>query len=94
MLFSKPMPARDWRRHSVDYLLHVLLGLAAALSLGLDTWAVYGVLGTAIFLTYQVVEFLRRGDTPARDIFDFALGWGAGLGCTLLLHFWEVYRYA
>ena len=67
------MPPRDWKKHWHSYLGHALLGVLSAVMI-LDGWEVSGTVITACYLTYQYVEFLRRGDTPARDIADFILG--------------------
>ena len=50
-------------------------------------WPVLGYPILACYLVYQWLEFLRRGDTPARDVMVFMVGlvpvlaggWGWGL---------------
>lgn len=74
---SRPLPPRDWRGHGVHYALHALMG--AALGFGLLGVPTVSLTGTALFLAYQTLEFCRRGDTPARDVKDFSLGWTAGV---------------
>ena len=78
--------ARNWEEHWVGYLTHWATGFIAATGmLTIPVWQHEPVLFvpflTLSFLvaTRQTVEFLRRGDTPGRDIGDHIRGVGAGL---------------
>ena len=73
MFSNKPLPPRDWPAHWKTYIGHGLLGALVALMM-LSAWPVSGCAILACYLVYQTVEFLRRGDTPARDVADFMVG--------------------
>ena len=74
----RPIPPRQWR-YAPHYLCHAAVGALVALGILTapevhDPVAVYAVFAGSSFLIYQCIEFLRRGDTPARDIADFMVG--------------------
>ena len=71
------IPPRNWKRWGLAYASHWLVGaVLGVLIAGLAP--VVGCAGLAIILVYQWVEFLRRGDTPARDILDYGVGFAVG----------------
>ena len=83
---NKPLPPWDWKHHWYNHLGHALLGILVA-GIVCSGWAVAGCAILTCYLVYQWLEFLRRGDTPARDVKVFmvglvpvlAAGWGWGL---------------
>ena len=71
--WQQRIPARDWGRWWLAYAAHGGTG-ALAMLLILSGQPVAGCLVTLAVLTRQTVEFLRRNDTPARDIGDHITG--------------------
>ena len=57
------LPPRNWRRYWWAYLLHGLSGGLAAIGiLKGGVWRTFALVGLAVELFYQLVEFMRRGD--------------------------------
>ena len=82
---NKPLPPRK-ARYIPSYIGHGLIGVFAFIGIlfgGL--WRVVAVVGLALYLTYQTVEFLRRGDTPARDVGDTGAGYVAAIAVWLAI---------
>ena len=89
---GEPVKARDWEKHWVGYLTHWATGFIAATGmLTIPVWQAESVLVTpflALSLLVgirQSVEFLRRGDTPGRDIGDHIRGFGVGIATGVVL---------
>lgn len=89
--WSNPVPPRDWRSYGLCYAVHFLTGMIAGAGVG---YAIGGVVAhqspylLAPALTQllafrtdwrQTVEFLRRFDTPGRDMGDSIAGYCFGL---------------
>ena len=83
---SNLIPPRDWRRYWWAYLLHGLSGGLAAVGILMGgVWRTFALVGLAVEMFYQLVEFLRRGDTPARDVKDVKLGYYFTIGAIILI---------
>ena len=68
----------------INWPAHVIFGAisGAGIMLGeefLGMWEPFGIL-LALFVTYQIVEYWRRNDTPGRDIGHAILGVVIGFG--------------
>ena len=83
------LPERDWGKWGVAYLAHGATGAVA--SAGSIISIVEGPF--LLFLPFlflsglvcwrQYVEYLRRNDTPGRDLGDHIVGYGIGIGIGL-----------
>lgn len=62
----------DIRWNWTGEIHHIVGGICAILLLIRPS---LGYTGTALFLVYEVVEWLRIGDTPDRDILEFCIGY-------------------
>ena len=51
-------------------------------------WRTFALVGLAVEMFYQLVEFLRRGDTPARDVKDVKLGYYGVVATFVLICWW------
>ena len=83
---QKPVPPRNWRKWGYAYLAHATTGAISGAGVG---WAIgaseplyFGALAVIVLsFTRQTVEYLRRGDTPGRDMGDSLTGFVcAGVG--------------
>ena len=83
-----PVPPVNWRRWWPAYLGHALEGAlaAAAMIAGPALWPAFakylfgaGALLLAGSITAQCLGFLRKNDTPSRDVHHVLLGYCAGL---------------
>lgn len=81
---GKNVPPRD-RKHAVPYMVHrgtgafASLGMAIAPSWGEWHLVVPFAMIPVIVCSRQAIEFLRRGDTPGRDLEDHLTGFCVGL---------------
>lgn len=85
-----PVPPRDWSRWWWAYAAHWCTGFVAACGM-LVAPVLAGHLAIVPFAMLpvlvsvrQIVEFLRRWDTPGRDLGDHLTGFVAGLFVGLL----------
>ena len=75
------IPPRNWRKYGYGYVGHGLMGAVVAFGIYLGgVFRVLAIVGIAIQLVYQWLEFLRRGDTPGRDTGDIFAGYLVGAG--------------
>ena len=79
------VPARNWVKWGYAYAAHAFTGLISGGGIGLamatgdPVWAL-SYLVTVTVMVRQTVEYLRRHDTPGRDIGDHLIGLVAGIG--------------
>lgn len=87
------LPPRSWRRHWSGYLGHGLIGVAVALGIFLGgVWLVLAITGLVIQLTYQGLSFLRKRDTPGRDVGDVFAGYLIAIIVIVGLILWRSFR--
>ena len=92
--YRKALPPGEWK-HICGYVSHFATGFIAAAGMIIaPAWegeavlvVPFGLL-TAAVLTRQTVEFMRRGDTPGRDLHHHIMGFVAGLGTGLAALAW------
>lgn len=82
---ARPVPPRDWARWWWAYLLHALTGFVASTGM-LVAPAYFGdpsivpfAMLPVLVAARQTIEFLRRWDTPGRDMGDHLTGFVIGL---------------
>ena len=84
------LPGRDWERWGVAYIAHALTGFISSCGtiIAIDQLEIALVIPfvalSALVCWRQYVEFLRRNDTPGRDLGDHIVGYGIGIGVGLL----------
>ena len=79
-----PVPPRNWRRWGFAYFAHAATGAIAGAGVGFAVGAGYWPATLTHLLAIrsdwrQYVEFLRREDTPGRDMGDSIAGYCCGL---------------
>ena len=79
------MPPEDWREHGVSYVAYMATGVIAAAGMLIApvelhqlAWMPFALLTLMVWVR-QTVEFLRRNDTPGRDLQHHMMGYVAGL---------------
>ena len=89
---GKKLEARDWEKHALPYIVHFMTGLIASTGMMLVTvWQgkpelVVPFFGLSLLvISRQTVEFLRRGDTPGRDLGDHIRGFAIGLVLSVIV---------
>lgn len=84
------IPPRDWRRWWYGYIGHFLLGVLTAVMLITD-WTMTGLGFLLAYVAYQGFSYLRKKDTPGRDVGDFMAGLiPAAVAGWLYLEAWPV----
>ena len=79
------LPKGSWRQHMVPYLTHIFVGFAAAFGMVVGPALEGPILATpfvmlVVFICVrQTVEFMRRRDTPGRDLQHYMMGYMVGL---------------
>ena len=87
----RDLPKGDLKKHGIDYAVHFLVGFAAALGMLVGpalenaVVAVPFVMLVVFICVRQTVEFMRRRDTPGRDLQHYMMGYMGGLGIGALL---------
>ena len=83
------IPERNWRKWWLGYLAHAATGAMSGAGVGLAITT--GELSYALTFTLsfhvmvrQTVEFLRRHDTPGRDLGDHITGYVVGGGIAII----------
>ena len=76
--YDAPVPQRNWRKWCFAYAAHFLTGVISGFGLGLACGgylpgAFAGSVSLLVF-TRQTVEYMRRNDTPGRDMGDHLAG--------------------
>ena len=80
-----PLPSVDWRQWWYAYIAHFLTGALAGLGVTYGgEAAVYFVVIPALVVARQTLEFLRRNDTPGRDLGQHIAGFCVGIGIPFL----------
>ena len=83
-----PLPLEDWKKHWKDYLSHGGTGVIAAAGMLIAplyfpfpelVFIAFGMVTPAVYAR-QYIEFLRRNDTPGRDLKHHLMGYVLGLG--------------
>ena len=76
------VPDRNWRKWGLAYIAHAATGalsgagVGAALAFTEPAFALSFLLSVLVMVR-QTVEYLRRYDTPGRDLGDHIVGWVA-----------------
>ena len=82
---AESIPDRQWK-YLPSYVGHALIGFSTSIGIIYGgVWRTLAIVGIAIQLVYQYVEFLRRRDTPARDVADMTAGYYLGIGAVALM---------
>ena len=81
---------REWRKYGAWYLVHMFTGAVAAAGMIVSaTSEPIGIVPfagvTGLVMVRQTVEFLKRRDTPGRDLGDHLTGYVFGLGVGIVL---------
>lgn len=88
---SQPVPKRNWSKWWYAYAAHVVTGITSGGGIGIaigvnePVWALTFLI-TVTVIARQTVEYLRRNDTPGRDLGDHLIGLFAGLAVALTTH--------
>ena len=83
--WKKPLQPENWRRWWFAYLAHMATGAIAAAGMLIAPVELHPVaslpfaLLTLMVWVRQTVEFIRRNDTPGRDLQHHMMGYVAGL---------------
>ena len=83
--WKTPLQPENWRRWWFAYLAHMVTGAIAAAGMLIApvelhelAWLPFALLTLMVWVR-QTVEFLRRNDTPGRDLQHHMMGYVAGL---------------
>ena len=85
------LPSRNWRKWGVAYVAHAATGFFSSSGsiISLDQGLIYltpAFIQLSLLVCWrQYVEFLRRNDTPGRDLGDHIIGFGAGIAAGMLV---------
>ena len=92
--WSNPIPKRNWHKWGVAYVSHMTTGAIAQCGAVLGAALIDPFLLTAVAIHLLVIarqglEFMRRNDTPGRDLMDHiigaVIGWGAAAAILAVL---------
>ena len=89
-----PVQPRDWKKYGVAYVAHGVTGFAASFGMIVAGshfgWFVFipFLLLTVEVLYRQTIEYLRRHDTPGRDLQDHLTGYVTGLCAAVAVFVW------
>jgi len=81
----RDLPAGSWREHTVPYFTHIFVGFAAAFGMVVSPALEGPILAVPFVMLFvficvrQTVEFMRRRDTPGRDLQHYMMGYMVGL---------------
>ena len=81
----RDLPPGSWSKHRVPYITHIFVGFAAAFGMVVGPalegaiLAVPFVMLVVFICVRQTVEFMRRRDTPGRDLQHYMMGFMGGL---------------
>ena len=83
--WKTPLAPENWRRWWFAHLSHMATGMIAAAGMLIApvelhqlAWIPFALLTLMVWVR-QMVEFLRRNDTPGRDLQHHMMGYVAGL---------------
>ena len=66
---------RNWKKDGHNYIGHGLIGAACVVGIVIGgPFLVLAIVGLTIQLVYQWLSFLKKGDTPGRDVGDVFAG--------------------
>ena len=88
--WQQELPPRDWGEYGWCYLAHGATGAISGAGLGVAIVgailvspvylaAAFAALTSLLVFWRQTTEFIRRNDTPGRDMGDHIVGWCVGL---------------
>ena len=67
--------SRNWKKDGHNYIGHGLIGAACVVGIVIGgPFLVLAIVGLTIQLVYQWLSFLKKGDTPGRDVGDVFAG--------------------
>ena len=81
--WGEAVPQRDWRRWGFAYAAHFATGVISGAGVGAAVAGAPGLTAlsatiSGLVMTRQTVEWLRRNDTPGRDMGDHIAGYLVG----------------
>ena len=93
---KEPVPPRNWKKWAIAYIAHGLTGAMSGAGVGFAVGIgdpVYALtfLVSVLVCTRQTLEYLRRNDTPGRDLGDHLTGFALTLALTTLAITMEVF---
>ena len=78
---------QGWTRYQWSFIGHHIQGAAAALGVcsGDERAMTAGALWTVLYISYQGLTVIRKGDSAGLDVADYLVGFAAGLGIFITL---------